>query len=238
MPHPHDSWANVYEFVYEQCFGNYYRQLTEEMLRLIKSEPNKGSIIDFGAGTGRLSIPLAQSGYEVDAVEISAGMCKELTDKSDDLNLPLNVHHCSILDYKGGEAEMAIAIFTVLSYITTEKEMRKAINNISKHIISGGHFLFDLPGVILFNNSYFNNSVLRRQINITPSGSTDIYNYFEVCSGEYKGMPFEYEDTFEIRYWRQDLIDNMLTEAGLVDTGIHFYQFSGTGSNYKMYKKI
>jgi 2-polyprenyl-3-methyl-5-hydroxy-6-metoxy-1,4-benzoquinol methylase len=38
--------------------------------------PPGGSIVDFGAGTGRLAIPLARAGYRVTAVEPSSAMRK------------------------------------------------------------------------------------------------------------------------------------------------------------------
>jgi SAM-dependent methyltransferase len=238
MKNPHDSWANVYEFVYEQCFGSFYQGLTDELLRIIKSEPNKGSVIDFGAGTGRLAIPLAQSGYEVHAVEISKGMCDELMAKASALNLSIDVHNCSIADYNNKPSELAICIFTVLSYITTETEMERSITNIGKHIVSGGHFLFDLPMQVLFQGSNYNRPNIRRNVTITPVAENNVYHYQENCEGIFNGQHFQYEDKFNIRYWQPDVINAMLNNAGLFDTGAAFPQLQGTYANYKLYKKI
>ena len=72
---PHDSWASVYELAYRRSFGTFYKQLTDLTLQTIKEYlPMGSSIIDFGAGTGRLSIPLAKKGYKVTAVEPSEAM--------------------------------------------------------------------------------------------------------------------------------------------------------------------
>lgn len=59
MKQPHDNWGTYYDFVYEQTFGSFYNNLTTETLNVINQILPKGTILDFGAGTGRLSFPLA-----------------------------------------------------------------------------------------------------------------------------------------------------------------------------------
>ncbi len=238
MSNPHDLWANVYEQVYEQCFGSFYGELTKELLRVINEMPNTRSIVDFGAGTGRLSIPLAQHGFDVNAVEISRGMCDELLHKAGRENVVLKVHHKCIADYQNTASDLAISIFTVLSYITTEAEMKKSIENIGKRVVSGGHFLFDLPSQLLFQGSQFESPTLSRKIEISPLNLPDTYHYQEECRGVFEGREFDYKDDFKIRYWKPEVIDSMLREAGFIDTGVTLPQFQGTYSTYKLYRKI
>ena len=67
---PHASWAGIYDLVYEESFGQFYEALTDTTIDQIKKTVHPpASIVDFGAGTGRLSIPLATSGYMITAVE-------------------------------------------------------------------------------------------------------------------------------------------------------------------------
>ncbi len=64
MLKPHSTWASVYDEIYELQFGNQYLSLTEETVKFINSKKANSqnfSIIDFGAGTGRTTIPLLQS---------------------------------------------------------------------------------------------------------------------------------------------------------------------------------
>jgi precorrin-6B methylase 2 len=75
---PHSSWAEVYDLAYHRSFGEFYNELTIATIRVIKDRiRSSGSIVDFGAGTGRLSIPLADDGFEVTAVE----PCREMLDQ-------------------------------------------------------------------------------------------------------------------------------------------------------------
>ena len=79
MSTPHASWASVYDFIYKESFGELYDLLTERTVKQIKryiSPPAR--IVDFGAGTGRLSIPLSESGFNVVAVEPCDKMVDQL----------------------------------------------------------------------------------------------------------------------------------------------------------------
>ena len=78
----HNSWAKVYDRAYKESFGTFYKELTECTLEVIKEEFSEClKVIDFGAGTGRLSLPLSQLGYKVTAVDASEEMLKELQKK-------------------------------------------------------------------------------------------------------------------------------------------------------------
>ena len=85
MTTPHDSWAEVYDRVYEESFGNFYNDLTATTLSVIDELAFPGcDILDLGAGTGRLAIPLSQSGFQVTAVDASVGMLDVLKRKDKD----------------------------------------------------------------------------------------------------------------------------------------------------------
>lgn len=240
MKQPHDNWGTYYDFVYEQTFGSFYNNLTTETLNVINQLLPKGTILDFGAGTGRLSFPLTEKGYKLIAVEKSIGMLDEFKRKLDGQNPEIEIHNCSISEYKNGKADLAIALFTVLSYSITEDELSKNIENICKHINSNGYFFFDLPNKVFFNAGRLTNidkNTFRRLVELTSNNEKDIYTYREQCSGIFNGQEFSYEDEFKIRYWKISTLDKLLSENGFNDTLKSFSQFNSTGSTYKLYKK-
>ena len=237
MKQPHDNWGKYYDFVYERDFGSLYKNFTNETLTVINQILPKGTILDFGAGTGRLSLPLAGQGYNVIAVEKSIGMVNEFKRKLKDQNLDIKIHHCSISDYENGNGDLAIALFTVLNYTITEDELSKNIENISKHINSGGYFFFDLPHIGVFNGRHVDKNNFRRHIEIIGQKETDTYTYKEQCSGVFNEEEFSYEDEFKIRYWEISTLDKLLQKNGLKDTLENFSQFYSMGATYKLYKK-
>ena len=240
MKQPHDNWGTYYDFVYEQTFGSFYDNLTTETLNVINQILPKGTILDFGAGTGRLSFPLTEKGYSVIAVEKSSGMVNDFKRKSNEYNLEMKIHNCSITEYENGKAELAIALFTVLSYSITEIELSKSITNICKHINQNGHFFFDLPNMVFFNAGRLTNiqtEKFRRIVELKTNNENDTYTYMEKCSGLFNEQEFSYEDEFKIRYWTLSTLDKLLMENGFIDTLQSFPQFNSTGSTYKLYKR-
>ncbi|WP_337866716.1 class I SAM-dependent methyltransferase [Ignavibacterium sp.] len=241
MKQPHDSWGAYYDFVYKQIFGSFYTNPTIETVNVIKLILPYGTIIDFGAGTGRLSIPLVEQGYSLIAVEKSNGMVNELKRKFDELNYKIEVHNCSISEYKNGNADLALALFTVLSYSITEDELAMNLKNICNHIKINGYFFFDLPNKMFFNAGRLiniNTNNFSRIVELKSNNDNDIYTYREKCSGNFKGQEFSYEDEFKIRYWSFNTIDKLLLKNGLKDTLKSFPQFNSTGSTYKLYKRL
>lgn len=239
MKQPHDNWGTYYDFVYEQTFGSFYSNLTKETLNVIKQILPKGTILDFGAGTGRLSLPLAEQGYNVIAVEKSIGMVNDFKRKIGGQNSEIEIHNCSISEYENGKADLAIALFTVLSYSISEDELSKNIENICKHINQNGYFFYDLPNLVFFNAgrlTNINTNNFRRLVELTSNNVNDIYTYREQCSGIFNGKEFSYEDEFKIRYWEISTLDKLLRENGFIDTLKSFPQFNSTGSTYKLYK--
>ena len=240
MKQPHDNWGTYYDFVYEQSFGSFYNSLTIETLNVINQILPKGTILDFGAGTGRLSLPLAEQDYKLIAVEKSTGMVNEFRRKLDGQNSEIEIHNCSISEYENGKADLAIALFTVLSYSITEDELFKNIKNICKHINSNGYFFFDLPNTVFFKTGRLTNietNTFNRLVELTSNNDNDVYTYKEQCSGVFKGQEFSYEDEFKIRYWKISTLDKLLSENGFNDTLKNFQQFNSTGSTYKLYKR-
>jgi len=241
MKQPHDNWGKHYDFVYESTFGGTYKNLTSETIKSINETLPKGTIIDFGAGTGRLSFPLAKEGYSLIAVEKSRGMAEEFKRKMLEINLDIDFYNCSNSDYNNGQADLALALFTVLSYSITEDELSKNVMNICKHIKENGYFFFDLPNRVFFNTEIVTNihrPNLKRSVKLTRTNENDIYSYKEICSGIYNRQDFNYEDEFRIRYWTLGKLNELLVDFGFLDTKKSFNQFNSTGSTYKLYKKL
>lgn len=241
MNQPHDNWGEYYDYVYEQTFGGYYDALTAETLNVIKQILPDGSIIDFGAGTGRLAIPLAEHGYRVIAVEKSAGMVNEFNRKLSRGNALIEIRNCSISEYDGANADLAIALFTVLSYSISEEELTKNLQAICKGVRSGGYFFFDLPSTLFFQVGRIiqkESENLNRFVDIAATEQLDIFTYHERCSGVFDGKDFSYEDEFKIRYWDLSAVEQILNENGFIDTTQTFPQFNSTGSTYKLFKKL
>jgi SAM-dependent methyltransferase len=241
-PNPHDSWAEVYDRVYETIFGTRYPQLTQATLRVI-SERQKApaKVIDFGAGTGRLSIPLFNAGYAVTAVEPSLGMCKVLERKAGARAEDPRFIICqsTAAEFRGdGSADIALCVFTVLLYLVDEAALRRTISAAASTLKTGGHLLIDIPSEVVFCGYIAPPSPgVKRSVKITPvPGVEHRYTYRDLI--EVDGI--KYEDEFPIRYWPRETVEAELRKAGLEPQSDPQLaaSFSWTGSYYLWCRKL
>lgn len=228
MPGNHVSWAAVYDEVNHRCFGHHYDELTKQTLAKIQELGNKQVIVDFGAGTGRLSIPLAKAGHEVIAVEPSAAMLEQLRIKAAGID-SLRIYNKSLGALRGGYivgagADLALAVFTVIAYILTWEELTLSFTRAGECLKAEGKLLIDIPSKSLFHDSHVMRNGLDRKIWFVPLGA-NLYSYKEITTLSDNGTEIKYEDKFRLRYWTEVEVKAALHQAGLEileDWSIHF----------------
>ena len=228
---PHENGANFYDFVFNNRFGAALNQLTQKSLRDIeKLSPSSKRVLDFGAGTGRLSIPLAEMGYEVYAVDQCAEMLEILKEKADAKGLV--IHTSTTLNaFKHLSFDLIISVFTVLHYITSEEALHGYFCDFKDMLKPGGHYLFDLENVEPYHNIYNRqNGLVHNRQSVLPEGdrindlvkvsftSPDmtLADYHELVSGIYKGVPFgPLPENFQLKFWTPKEVTDFLTTLGL-----------------------
>ncbi len=240
MAQPHDNSAKYYDFVFERRFGANYSALTQHNLSRITSLAPKGKILDFGAGTGRISIPMVQEGYEVTAIDCSSQMLQELKRKTKDLNLNIAIHQ-SLTDVISQDFDIAIAIFTVLAYIKTESELKAVFENIFNLLSPGGLFMLDLEhreGYDLIckrNNGIVHNNT-GDFVKVTfQENDSNLCEYCEEVQGTLpNGEVFNYSERFMIRFWTINEVRSIFNQIGF--TEIETFPFAN--AQYLILKKI
>jgi 2-polyprenyl-3-methyl-5-hydroxy-6-metoxy-1,4-benzoquinol methylase len=234
---PHSSWAEVYDLAYEQSFGEFYRQLTDVTVQVIAERAHPPArIVDFGAGTGRLSIPLADLGFDVVAVDPCAEMLNQLEQKKQ----RGEIHAvCSKMeDFASNEQfDVALCVFTVLLYLLDDETLTKALTAAHSSLKSGGILLLDIPSKAIFHGHSTNDHLIERSVSVTNQAG-NIFNYREELTVKNpNGEGAKYEDTFLIRYWPHECVTKILQEVGFaLDTDLSD-RFSAAGSHYHILRK-
>jgi 2-polyprenyl-3-methyl-5-hydroxy-6-metoxy-1,4-benzoquinol methylase len=234
---PHSSWAEVYDAAYQRSFGGFYHQLTEVSVKWISEiVPPPAKIVDFGAGTGRLSIPLSQMKYEVTAVE----PCREMLDqlrRKDQQKFISSV--CAPMEkFRGeGEFDLALCVFTVILYLLDEGSLKRSLTAAYEALRPGGRLLLDVPVRSIFQSYARSDHGFERVVTITHQ-SGDKYNYREELEISNDGGNIaRYEDEFQIRYWSGEQVMGVLDEIGFVDGEDVTSRFLGAGSSYYRFRK-
>ena len=138
-----NSNFNLYSYYYDLLYKD--KDYLEETI-YIKNLLNlhgfsKGDILEFGSGTGKHGILLSNFGYSVHGIEISEQMLaianaqnkKGFTCQKGDISLT----------QINKTFDVVVALFHVMSYQTTNKKLNMVFANASKHLKSGGLFIFD-----------------------------------------------------------------------------------------------
>jgi SAM-dependent methyltransferase len=151
----YDNWAHIYDLLYEQLFGRAYADMTAQHLGLIPSTAT--SVLDVGAGTGRLAIPLAQRSMHVTVVEPSAGMMGQLMQYAKEAGvLPFITPVQSPIDAAdaaaaiGTDHDCAICVFSTIHHVTTRSGLQRALETIAGALRPEGTVLIGVHPPALF----------------------------------------------------------------------------------------
>ena len=230
----HDSWAKVYDLAYQESFGSFYKRLTELTLSVIQEEISKESkVVDFGAGTGRLSCPLSDLGYQVTAVDASSEMLKELETK--DIQKRVKTQNAFMQNFSSNERfDFALCVFSVLIYLTKEDALDRALLALKECLKPNGNVLMDIPLPGAFRDLTYKSSDLHR--NVIIDKRNDVFTYRESIDVLNGSNWINYSDDFEIRCWQPEIVLKKMEQLGFVIQRDFSERFAGSGALYFLFK--
>ena len=129
-----------YDLLYKD---KHYQQETNYISNLIQQYyPKAKQIIELGSGTGNYSTHLSLLGYTITGVERDEEMNKIARAKFIPNFTPITNNIISFeLQYK---CDAVVALFHVISYLTTNDELVSCFKQVAKHLKPGGIFIFDV----------------------------------------------------------------------------------------------
>lgn len=141
--HYNDAALYDYEYRRRRADVAFYRELAVRRLGA------SGRILELGAGSGRITIPLARAGFEVTAVDSNKQMLAKLRERM--ATLPKRVaERITIVEADlrrfevPGEFPLVLAVFNVLEHLYTRVELDACLRCVRDHLAPGGAFAFDV----------------------------------------------------------------------------------------------
>lgn len=238
MNQPHKYWSEYYDEVYKRHDYGFYTEFTNKTIAIIKGIIGPpAEVIDFGAGTGRISIPLSRMGYKVTAVDSCQSMLDELV-KKDSKCKPSVKTICTPMEKFSAQTtyRLALCLFTVLMYVIKEEDIRKFVDVVFNALAPKGSFLIDIPSKKLFKTLYVKNKYIRRNMSIKPAGN-NLYNYKEDTIFLKNNEKVTYSDYFLIKYWEKEFILNLFCQRGFSVVHNVSRWIECAGSDYYVLKK-
>ncbi|MGH3880255.1 MAG: class I SAM-dependent methyltransferase [Actinophytocola sp.] len=99
-----------------------------------------GPLLEFGVGTGRLAVPLAEKGHDVVGVDVSEEMLAQLTKKTDAVTTVVGDMTTVRI-----EREFAVAYiaFNSIFVLNTQQDQVDLFRNAAAHLRPGGRFVLE-----------------------------------------------------------------------------------------------
>lgn len=239
MKTPHSSWAQHYDEAYRRSFGDFYDGLTQVTIDCIaRIQPPPARILDFGAGTGRLALPLTKAGYSVVATDPCAEMLTVLRSKAEKERLAIQTVCCRMQDeFQSPPFDLALCVFTVLLYLLDEAALNASFQTAAAALRPGGRLLLDIPLRQIFHSYNRTAPDFVRDVRVIPETEV-LFRYEETIRVLDGNRWVNHSDSFQIRHWEQAQVFRSLERAGFEIEKDLTSLFTGTGSQYFLATRV
>lgn len=140
--HDYKDVAENYDFYLSKIGGDY--DGFEEYYLSLANQYGKGGIIDIACGTGALTLPLAEAGYDVTATDLSESMVEITKRKVDMKKLNVETFVGNMIDFDTeNKFSLAIIARSGFMHLTTYEDQEKALRNIRKCLKEDGILTFN-----------------------------------------------------------------------------------------------
>jgi SAM-dependent methyltransferase len=132
----------------ENAADRFYPDTLEPTVDLLAELAGDGRALEFGIGTGRVALPLAERGVPVHGIDRSRAMVAKLRVKpgGDDIGVTIGDFATTIVD---GSFSLVYVVFNTFENLTTQQAQVACFRNAAGHLRPGGYFLIELavPGL-------------------------------------------------------------------------------------------
>ncbi len=228
---------------YDAQYGDQYEEEIAYLTALAREQ--NGAILDVCCGSGIVTVPLAEAGFEVVGVDIAPSMLARAQDKAK--HLPnASFHLANALDFKLDKCfDLALMTGNAFQAFLTEEAVLQLLKNVKGHLNTNGILAFDtrlLEGYDLsedntfeFWNEYTNASgdavcFLGRKTRFDPQNNL---LYFDMKRRYADGR--EVGSSIELKFLLLETLLSLVEEAGFKVLGKYTdwqaSSFNSTGSS-------
>ncbi len=139
--------ADLYDYpeIYDERFSDRAHQAYKEHYKKLFTSKGIGTILDCSFGTGNLTFPLAELGYQVSGSDISPAMLKKAGEKAKAKGLPVDLLFCDFRELSAHfdrQFDCVMSTGSALAHVPND-DIVKTVHEMDKCIKPGGYFYFD-----------------------------------------------------------------------------------------------
>ena len=116
-------------------------------------------MLDLACGTGSITVPLAQLGYDMTGLDLSAEMLALAQQKADTARVRIRFSEQNIALFDAGTGfDAAICSFDGYNYLTSPKDVTSSFARVYETLREGGMFIFDVSTPYKYENILADNA--------------------------------------------------------------------------------
>jgi SAM-dependent methyltransferase len=131
-----DRIAEVYDGLYDTELD------TEAAVETLAELASSGPVLELAIGTGRLALPLAERGLDVQGIDASAAMVEKLREKPGGDRIPVTMGDFADVAIEGSFRLIFVAFNTLFALLTQEDQAR-CFANAAAHLTDDGVFVVE-----------------------------------------------------------------------------------------------
>jgi SAM-dependent methyltransferase len=144
---PFDYFAGRIATEYEERWPELFApSAIEPVVRFLTDRAGAGPALELGIGTGRLALPLRESGIDVHGIELSADMVAQLRAAPGGDAIGVTMGDFSTVAVDGGSGTFALAylVRNTIMNLTSQDEQVACFRNVAAHLRPGGRFVVEV----------------------------------------------------------------------------------------------
>ena len=220
MLSPFEASSLFYDLLYEEKDSIKEAKYVHNLISKYKSNDSK-SVLEFGSGTGRHGRLLGDLGYKVHGVEKSNKMIN-LARKTENFSCEQgDITNVKLLK----EYDYILSLFHVMSYQTSNNDVKAIFNSANIHLKKGGLFIFDFwyspavafqkPSVKVKNLSNSQYSIVRiAEPSIFPNENKVEVNYTFIIHNKNSDDFQTFKEIHPMRHFSIPELQLYISEAG------------------------
>lgn len=127
---------------YDRDHGGTAPEIVAQTVSVLADLADGGPALEFAVGTGRIALPLSQSGVAVSGVELSSAMLARLRQKPGASALSLQVGDMATTRLPGSFS-LVYLVFNTIDNLTTQSAQLACFENAAAHLAPGGRFVVE-----------------------------------------------------------------------------------------------
>ena len=119
------------------------REAVEPAVDFLAALAGDGRALELGIGTGRIALPLAGRGVEVQGIDLSQAMVARLREKPGGEGIPVAIGDFATTRVDGAFS-LAYLVFNTINNLTTQAEQVACFRNVAAQLEPGGRFVIEV----------------------------------------------------------------------------------------------